>query len=255
MPGTLADNCAFLSGRVNEVGLLFFQAAESLVYGKAEIPAALGLLPLTFHLHLPIDMPIYRQGATDGQAMESADICLELLNKIKYLNRCAQKRQKLPAHCPAVLHPPAHEKSDTLRASRLLDTFAARFSIKGGNPSLLLLENVRDNDLTGLQAVIKEYGFGVCPDLGHLLAYEQASLLNNRFLLERAGIVHLNAPGKNDRPGAHLPLSALDSQGRKACMRLLDAVPETAVIMLELFNWQDIEKSLPLIHSWLLPLP
>ena len=165
---------------------------------------------------------------------------------------CAEGK-KLPSHCRAVLHPPPHDPADTGRASRLLAAFSHSFRAAGGDPALLFLENVRTNDLKELTGIIAEQGFGVCPDTGHMLAYGQEGLSRNAFMLERTGLIHLNAPCTVGTAGAHLPLTALDEAGRRCCEALVRGAPPAAVLVVELFRWEDIERSLPLINTWLLP--
>ena len=246
IPGTLVENCAFLAGRVDEAALLFFDAKASLEYTEDDIPSRLALLPLSYHVHLPADLPWHAPA-------RAAAVCRALLGKTNHLKDPPLNGKNLPSHCRGVLHPPPHDPADAGKASRTLVAFARSFRAAGGDPSLLFLENVAANDLTDLAGVVAGEGFGVCLDTGHMLAYGQEKLSGNAFLLERAGLLHLNAPGRSAQAGAHLPLTALDEAGRRCCEAAVrDASPE-AVLVVELFKWEDIERSLPLIRSWLLP--
>ena len=262
MPGTLAENCAFLATKVDEVGLLFMESVACLTYDQRDLPDFLTDLPLSCHMHLPVDLPM------DTPARAAA-ICAELLDKTVGLpvgdhwgERAGaplfseptathgQAGKKRPA-MRAVLHPPAHDPADAGLAGRRLAAFAQTWLSLGKSPSRLLLENVRDNDLTELAEPIQEYGFGLCLDMGHILAYGQEGLLRRQDLLERAAMLHANAPGRGRRAGQHLPLTALDAGGRRQAARICGSVPDDAVVMLELFSWSHIEESLPLLRSWL----
>lgn len=244
-PGTMEENCLFLSEKVDEAGLLFFEAEASLAYGRKDLPLSLADLSLTYHLHFPLDLPWHHPA-------EAADICLALLEKTAFLSGTQGARRPFPhSALAAVLHPPDADRADSGRAGRLLASFVRRFTDCGGCTGTLLLENTAGNDLLDLEGLIVEFGLGVCPDLGHMLAYGQERLLERAGLLERAALLHLNAPAKNS--GGHLPLGALDSRSRELARRLCLAVPPRTVLMLELFRWQDILDSLPLICSWLLP--
>lgn len=262
MSGTLAENCAFLATKVDEVGLLFMESAACLAYGEQDLPDFLAELPLFCHMHLPVDLPM----DTPGRA---AAICAELLGKAAHLpvgaywRECAigslfsespaahGQAENERAAMRAVLHPPAHDPADPGLAGRQLAAFAEAWLALGQSPSRLLLENVRDNDLTELTGPIREYGFGLCPDMGHILAYGQENLLRRPDLLGRAGMLHVSAPGKGRRAGHHLPLTALDADGRRQAALICGSVPGDAVVMLELFSWPHIEESLPLLRSWL----
>lgn len=261
-PGTLAENCAFLATKVDEVGLLFMESAACLAYGEHDLPGFLADLPLSCHMHLPVDLPM------DTPARAAA-ICVDLLAKaarlpvgehwreradaILFPEQSAARGQakKERAAMRAVLHPPAHDPADAGLAGRLLAGFAEAWLSLGKSPSRLLLENTRDNDLTELAGPIREYGFGLCPDMGHILAYGQEKLLRRPDLLERAAMLHASAPGKGRRAGRHLPLTALDAVGQRQAARICASVPDDAVVMLELFSWPHIEESLPLLRSWL----
>jgi hypothetical protein len=244
IPGTLAENCVFLAGKVNEAGLLFFETTASLAYGAEDLPPFLADLPLSYHAHLPVDLEW-------EEPEKAAVVCADLLDKISFLG---QKGGQQEFSSPrAVLHPPAHDPADALRAARLLERFAAAFTARGHSLSSLLLENVRGNDLSGLRGLVRELGFGVCLDTGHALAYGQGSLLRDAALLERVALVHVNAPGRGAKAGGHFPLPSLDAAGQALCASFCRAAPEEAVIMLELFRWEEILLSLPLVRAWLLP--
>ena len=262
MPGTLAENCAFLATKVDEIGLLFMESAACLAYGPGDLPDFPADLPLSCHMHLPVDLPM------DTPARAAA-ICAELLDKVARLPVGGHWRERAGdppfsepsaargqtgegrAAMRAVLHPPAHDPADAGLAGRRLAAFAQSWLSLGKPPSLLLLENVRDNDLTELAGPIQEYGFGLCLDMGHILAYGQERLLRRHDLLERADMLHASAPGKGGRAGQHLPLTALDAGGQRRAARICGSVPADAVVMLELFSWPHIEESLPLLRSWL----
>lgn len=238
MPGTLAENCAFLAGKVAEAGLLLLETDACLAYDETDLPPALADLPLRYHAHLPTDLPWETPEA-------AAAACARLLDKTAFLSAPG-------AGMRAVLHPP--EAAGASVAARLVGRLAAAFAALGRDPGTLLLENVAGNNLAGLRGVIREYGLGVCLDTGHALAYGQEALLRDAFLLERTAMLHVNAPGVGDKAARHLPLTALDRAGLRVCADFCRAVPVRAVIMLEMFRWRDILDSLPLVRSWLLPL-
>src|SRR5574344_135891 len=89
IPAHIPENAAFLTGKVREVGLCFFESASCLAYGPDVLPAALAELPLPWHVHLPLDLP-WQDGG-----LRAAETACRLLEKIAYLSPCG-----------AVLHPP-----------------------------------------------------------------------------------------------------------------------------------------------------
>jgi hypothetical protein len=245
IPASLEENCRFLAGRVNEVGLLFFETKGSLAYTEQDIPLSLAALPLSFHVHLPVDLPWH-------EPERAAKICLALLRKVSCLrNSGVPDGEQPPPHCRGVLHPPPHDPADSGSAARKLAAFARGFADRGGENSLLLLENCKDNDLTPIMGPLLDHGFTVCLDSGHMLAYGQESLLGNDVLLQHTGMLHLSAPGRGSLSGSHLPLTMLDPAGAGLCRDLVRQVPRQSVLMAELFDWSAIEVSLPMIRSWL----
>lgn len=216
-------------------------------YGNDELPVWLGELPLKYHVHLPVDLP-------EESPSEAAHICYYLLQKVAFLAN-SQARSGVghgtAQHVRAVLHPPQRDPACGETASRKLGEFLEAFAALGGDTSLLLLENIRGNDLTGHLALLREFSLSVCVDLGHALAYDQLGILRHDALMERLAMTHLSAPGRGQAASAHLPLAALDHRGREAAAFLCRALPPGGVLMLELFAWQHIEDSLPVMRSWL----
>jgi len=249
IPGTLAENCVFLATRVDEVGLLFMESQSCLAYEVEDLPPWLSDLPLRYHVHLPQDLPMH-------EPARAAAICHALLQKVAHLAGNGRKgTSKKSAGITAVLHPPCHDPAERTKASRLLENFLHHFSRLGQRPECLLVENIAGNDLLHLQGLLRETSMGVCMDLGHALAYGQYALLQSSFFLEATGMLHLSAPGKGEAAGVHLPLAALDAEGHEAAARLCASVSPHAIIMLELFSWQQIKDSFPFLHSWLRDCP
>lgn len=237
MPGTVQDNCAFLSGKVDEVGLLFLEADASLAYGRQDLPPELAALELSFHVHLPVNLPW-----NDGGGAAAA-VCLALMEKVRFLG--AER---------AVLHPPPAGPDGCREA---LDAFARVWRDAGRRVSDVLLENTRENALVSLRDVFQGNGFGICPDLGHIIAYGQCELMDMLTGLperERPRMLHCSAPGAGLPGGApisaHCPLDTLDARGLAVGKALCDSLAPGGVIMVELFDWNHIVRSLPVIAGW-----
>ncbi len=240
MHGALAENCRFLAGRVQEVGLLFFESAACLAYDGKDLPADLAELPLSWHVHLPLDLPWDTPGAV-------ADTCLALMEKIAYLG---VRR--------VVLHPPQpgltmHEGASVQAVEDALTHFAGRWRDAGFSPRDCMLENVRHADLVDIWPVVQALDFSVCLDTGHVMAYRQERLLGLSGLAQRVRMVHLNAPGPG---GRHLPLTSLSDTGKAQLadmVRLVAKGAPDAVFMMEIFDWAGIEASVPVVRG-MLPL-
>ena len=223
IPATVAENARFLSGRVTEVGLCLFESEACLNYTVADIPSTLTDLPLTWHVHLPTDLP-WEAGGTAAAAL-----ALAVLHKVSFL---------APRLC--VLHPPTG--SPSIQTALLADFLTAW---RRHNALPLLLENVEHCDCAALssQLFATEEDFGLCLDMGHALGYEQIHLLGDIALLGKTRLVHWSAPGVRDQ---HLPLSQWTAEQEGQAREIVRRLPRQATHMLEIFHWAGVEASLPL---------
>ena len=230
IPASVADNARFLSGRVEEVGLCLFEAQSCLNYGVDDVPSSLAALPLTWHAHLPVDLPWEAGGAA------AAAMALAVLHKVSFLK----------PHL-AVLHPPAHTAS--VHRVQALKDFRVAWDKHGGIP--LLLENIDICDLTDVPAdLFSPTGYGVCLDMGHALGFQQHilldTLLEDSALMQRVQLVHWSAPGQHDQ---HLPLTLWTQEQRATAQRVARALPQEAVHMIEVFHWAGVEASRPVLQN------
>lgn len=241
LPGTAAENICFLNNRVDEVALCFFEARSCLDYGPQDLPDSLPdpapqAPGLGFHVHLPVDLPWpARAGAHDAHAgHEAADLALAVCAKAAHL------RPRL-----AVLHPP---KASVTLKRRLLAGFATRW--QAVSPLPLLLENIDICDVLELgESFAPDHGLGLCLDVGHLLGYAQNRLLASG-LPETAVLVHWSAPGVRDQ---HLPLTAFTPEQRRTARAIMTRLPPTATHLAEIFRWEGVEASLPVLAELATP--
>lgn len=233
-PGTIVDNCVFLEGKVDEVALLFFETQSSLGYSRQELPLALASLALTYHVHLPLDLPWEKGGGF------VAETCLRLMEKVDLLG---------VTQC--VLHPPAAMLGDS--GVKAMDAFAGVWALNGRAVSDVLVENTRENSLECVWRHFADAGFGFCIDLGHMLAYDQqaAADIISEF---RVGMLHINAPGRacggKNGKSAHLPVDALSADANALGRRLCAGLTDNGVIVAEFFEWSYVERSIAVIEQW-----
>jgi len=224
VPDTVAGNVRFLKGRVPEIGLCFFETRGCLAYTEKDLPSDGEAAGLRFHVHLPVDLDWERGG---GAVFRDA---WAVFSKARALN----------PHL-AVLHPPA---ADGARASDLLAAFLQRWQAETAVP--LCLENTPESPLYDLDpGLFAEGRFAVCLDAGHLMGYHQERLLDLP-LLERAAIVHWSAPCGGDRHG---PLTELSGQERETALEILRRTPSQCTELIEVFSWQGVEASLPVLRE------
>ncbi|MFV0422036.1 cobamide remodeling phosphodiesterase CbiR [Oleidesulfovibrio sp.] len=243
IPAGVAENCRYLAGRVDEVGLLFFESEACLAYTHQDLPHDLAELPLRWHVHLPVDLPWGGQGADicsaadDGAA--AARICTMLMDKVTFLG--AGQNAVM-----GVVHPPAFCSGEY--AAIALQAFAKVWTQSGRNTRDILLENIKGQSLLDLKDVVLGYDMSVCLDTGHLLAYCQHGLLGEPHLMQRIRMLHLNAEVDG---GKHAPLTVMNDEEQQLCRKVLALAPRDCIVMMELFKWHEIEASLPLVETWL----
>lgn len=230
MPAGVAENARFLAGKVDEVGLCFFETQACLDYGPQDLPPDLSSLPLRWHAHLPVDLPWPEAAHAAHPARRAAQLALAVLRKASFLKpRCA------------VLHPP---QGTPEKQRRLLADFARHWKNGCGVP--LLLENVAYSDIAGLgPSFLQDHGLGMCLDVGHLLGYGQKNLLFSP-LPEQAIMVHWSAPGDGDR---HLPLTAFTPSQAQTAAALMARFSSAAVHLAEIFDWKGLAASLPVLEA------
>ena len=227
VPGTVAQNVHFITtqaqGKIQEIGLCFFETRPCLAYGDVDLPPALAELDFLWHVHLPVDLPWH----VGPEA--AANCALRLMGKVAALKPRA-----------AVLHVPPGQ------AKALLMAFAALWQARCAIP--LLLENTESSALLDLATLIIDAEFGICLDVAHMLAYKQQAILTSPELLARVAMLHWSAPGNADR---HLSLDQFSSQEKELACQVVRALPANCTHMIEVFNWSGVQNSLPILTSLL----
>jgi hypothetical protein len=223
LPAGITENCAFLAQQFDEIGLAFFETEACLAYTEQDLPPELAQLPVSWHIHLPLDLP---WAAGVDRVAETVALL------------AARVAHVAPWHF--VLHPP--------REPETLAKLARRLQAFGIAPARVLVENIAGRDLARHWHVIEATGLGVCLDLGHMLAHGQQDFLDLPGLAVRTRMVHLNAPDPL-KPSRHASLSVLDQAGLALCERLLCTLAPGGVVMLELFSENALLDSLRVLNT------
>ncbi|WP_320170747.1 cobamide remodeling phosphodiesterase CbiR [Maridesulfovibrio sp.] len=225
IPGTVAENCFHLAGKVDEIALLFFETEACLKYTRNDLPTDLAETGLSFHIHHPLDLP----WSAGGDAV--AGIVLELASLAAHLSPRAH-----------VIHPP----EDGPEAEKALMDFAGAIRGAGFDPGMFLFENIKENSLSDYVGTIRECGFGICLDLGHILSYGQHSLLDGQI----KGIVrmlHLNAPGPG---GKHAPLDSLSDSDIPVLDVMFSLLDGNGTVTVEVFEEVGFSNSLKFLEKY-----
>lgn len=171
-----------------------------------------------YHLHLPLDLPWHRGMDEVWQGLSAL------------LRQTAPLRPR--AH---VLHPPPDPA--------LLAPLARRFAHAGIDTSDVLLENIREDDLTATWEVARPLGYGLCLDIGHILSYGQGGALELEGTEGRVGMVHAYAPKQGS---GHASLALLDDMdgGPETLDRALALLRPGGTVTLEVFREAELFESL-----------
>ncbi len=246
LPANVAENAYFLAHKVQEVGLCLFETKACLDYTQEDLPLDLQALPLRWHVHLPVDLPWKQPGAKALSGVHAARKALAVFAKAAFLR---------PRY--VVLHPPTFI-ADLVVQGQLLKEFLATWHSENSCP--VLLENIQDMPLYTLPVDIFEQAsqrglekslpptFGICLDVGHMLAFGQEAFMEKKNLLEKVRLVHWSAPGDLDD---HKPLSAFTEAEQRVLWELMPLLPAQCTHMIEVFHWQGIEASFPYLQKYL----
>ncbi|MDZ7758822.1 MAG: cobamide remodeling phosphodiesterase CbiR [Desulfovermiculus sp.] len=222
-PARVGENCRRLHGMVDEAALVFFQTQGCLEYDLEDLPPWMADLNLSYHLHLPLDLP-WEQG---GKA--AAQRALALADKVAFCQPWG-----------FVLHPPRDPKTFL--------SFHRHWCDHGLPSSSLILENVEHNDLIPLLPSVAETDCRICLDFGHLVAYGQWALLQQNLVRNRLSMLHVYAPVGGH---SHKGLTHLSLRDQDVLMDLLPMLPTGGVVVLEVFSWPDLQGSLDIFSLWI----
>ncbi|WP_319471455.1 cobamide remodeling phosphodiesterase CbiR [uncultured Pseudodesulfovibrio sp.] len=221
IPAGAAENSRFLADFFPEVCLLFFETEACLRYTEEDLPADLTNLPISWHVHLPLDLPWASGLDTVWKKLTG------LMDKAAYLKPKAW-----------VLHPPTEPD--------MLLPLAAHLRDAGIDPADVLLENVDESDLCAVWDEARSGGYSTCLDLGHIIAYGQHSVLDLPDLWDTVRMLHVYAPING---GRHTGLGHLNETG-KALLRQMLTEFRGDTVTLEVFDETEIFHSLSLLAQW-----
>ena len=217
IPDRVGPNCVALASLVREVGLMLLETKGCLDYDERDLPPELSGLGLSYHAHLPLDLP-WEQGA-DAVALALCD----LERKIAFTRPWGY-----------VLHPPRpRDLEDLLRLHPRL------------GPGLCL-ENIRGQDLASVWNQITAHDLGICLDLGHLVSYGQEGLLARPGVFERIRVMHVYG---GESAAGHAGLDQLPDPD--LLRHVLERLTRPCVLVVEIFRGDEFARSLALLRSWL----
>lgn len=250
LPKSTKENIEFLRDKTREIALLCFEPSLPCL---SDLESFRG----KWHIHLPSYVPedFYGNYASYEkladkfnehtvwkdcwrQAENTRDIEIFALSCVQIFRHCESLNPKF-----GVLHLPHRELP---HAQTFLDCFLSVWQ-KHFPVSLLCLENVRAAAYEDFEDIINKYSCPLCFDIAHALTYGQTACLERNDFMRKVKAVHWSAPYEENTEqkgkDKHLGLYHL-KRHKDYCINVLKNVPQNATHVLELFSWEEIEKSL-----------
>lgn len=217
IPHRVGANCQMLAHHVSEIALMLLESKSCLEYDDEDLPWDLPELGLSYHAHLPVDLP------WDKDLTGTLDIIKGLEQKIFFLKPHQY-----------VLHPPASGHLSFL--AQQLPNMAQK----------LCVENIRHADVVALWDEIMALSLGICLDVGHLVSYNQEHILSLPGFFDHLRLLHVYG---GESPQGHFGLDALPDP---ILLRdILFRLGKDCVIVVEVFHFNMFCQSLQLLRTWL----
>lgn len=247
VPADIVPNVRHLAGTVDDVELVIFESEElSNLPSEADIAELAELARrngLTYTVHLPLDAELgaldeatRREGVAKSLRVVERTAPLQPFAWVVHFTPHSGKKEIPAEQDPAWL--------DALRRS-------GRDLLSAGLPADRLCVETLSFPFERIERVVEELGLAVCLDIGHLVlcGFDVDSAF--RKLWQRTRVVHLHGIREGHD---HRDISFLDpALLRMLISRLRDGNPWDRVLTLEVFNGEDLSRSLEVLRgavSW-----
>jgi sugar phosphate isomerase/epimerase len=240
------DNVARLGGRVEDVELLCFEAAQSSVLPSGQELSALATTRdahgLSFSVHTPLAASLASE--SEARRRDGVDSVLRVLEGTRPLAPEAYVVHVYLGDCEHDPNPPTDLPAWRARAARSFEELFRR----GVSPSSLCVESI-DYDFALLEPLLVDLGLAVALDIGHLHRDGRALRECIDRYLPKARIVQWHGTDPEDRD--HRSLLHYPEDDARWLLRTLCERRYTGVLTLEVFREDDFEESLALVQRWL----
>lgn len=243
-PASWLENVERLGSRVDDVELLFFEPSGEGGLPNAREVAALRehrATGLTYSIHTPLSASL----ASEDEARRAAGVC-EVLQIIEFCRPLEPSAHVVHVYLGDEEHGPRPTDIDAFRARA---TRSLEALLNAGVSATQLCIEYLDYDLDLLSPVIEALDLQVALDVGHLLRDGRNWREILQRYLPRTRLVqwHGTEPGGRD----HKSLRHVPRDTARSVIADLLAARYTGVLTLEVFNPQDFEQSLSIVHELL----
>ncbi len=238
-PDHIVPNVAKLAPFFDEIELVLFESE-----GQNNLPDDVevnGLMNLSLHqdvnfnVHLPID--IFLGDESEGTRSKGISAVKKVIHKTRCLNPSTY-----------TLHLDLRDRNgrdetDVQKWRSLIIRSLDEIVKDGIDPNRISIETLR-YPFEWVEDIVKDFGFSVCLDLGHILLYGQDLQRYMEKYLPQSSIVHIHGfQNGND----HLGIDKLD--GKTVDLILSHLQNYTGVLSIEVFSLNDLKNSLKILEE------
>jgi sugar phosphate isomerase/epimerase len=240
------ENVARLAGRVDDVELLFFDAARPEDLPGSEELAALRALcdvhALSYSAHTPLDASLASEN--ESVRRDSVAATLRVIEATRSLDVHAYVLHVYLGDCEHDPRRPSDLDAWRERAARSIEELLAR----GASADKLCIESL-DYDLELLAPVLDRFALPVALDVGHM--HRDGHMLASAVdrWLPRTKLLQWHGTDPSDRD--HRSLAHYPEAEARWLLRTLCERDFGGVLTLEVFREDDFETSLALVRRWL----
>lgn len=239
-PDHIVPNVKMLAPYLDEIELLFFESSENSLPPGPDIDT-LAIISqeeaLSYNVHLPLDCHLGdpNQNVRD-YAVTTIQKIIDLtgmLNPSTYtLHLSLKKGERV-------------NETAIIEWQKRVGESIERILATGISPTKISVENLT-YPFEWAEEVIKMHGLSVCLDVGHILinSYDIASYAQK--YLEDTTIIHLYGARKAHE---HKGLNVLGEDRARSIKEVLKGF--TGVVSLEVFSFDDLQRSLTCLERWM----
>lgn len=235
----IMPNVALLAPFLDEIELILFESeSQDNLFNEKEVQTLQNLSShhhLGFNIHLPLDIFL---GDKNGEVRRGGvSVVKRMIDRTLPLNPSVytlhlDRRNKNGEEEPDI----------EIWQKRILQSIEeiVRFKIEMNRISIETL----DYSFKWIEDIVKEFGFSVCLDIGHILIHGQGLEYYFDKYLSNTSIIHLH--GFQDRSD-HLGIDRLSKPVLKEIFSRLRHFH--GIVSLEVFSMEDLQKSLAILEQ------
>jgi sugar phosphate isomerase/epimerase len=233
-PDHILQNVVKLAPFVDEIELILFESeSQDSLFNEAETQALLNLSSqhhLGFNVHLPLD--IFLGDESEAERKEGVSVAKRMIERTLPLNPSVYT-----LHLDRRNKDGGEERDIELWQKRILRSMKeiAGFKIESNRISIETLEY----PFKWVEDKVKEFGFSICLDIGHILTHGQDLKLYLDKYLPKASIIHLHG---FQRGIDHLGIDQLSESVLEMIFTHLRNYH--GIVSLEVFSIEDLKRSL-----------